>query len=88
MSNIGYHEVSSELFLGGLDAEECVDRLLKLPEDGVKCEGGNDISVEKSFIPEVPDMWSWATIGLYSHFASAGLISGTTGSVVTFCVYS
>lgn len=35
----------------------------------------------------VPDMWSWDYIGLYSQYASVGLLYGSTGTLMPFCVY-
>lgn len=37
---------------------------------------------------EVPDMWSRDYIGLYSQYAAVGLIYGSTGTLLAFCVYS
>ncbi len=33
-------------------------------------------------------MWSWDYIGLYSQYASVGLLYGTLGTLLPFCVYS
>jgi hypothetical protein len=38
--------------------------------------------------PEVPDMWSWNYIGLYSQYASVGLLYGMSGTLLPFCVYT
>jgi hypothetical protein len=37
---------------------------------------------------EVPDMWSRDYIGLYSQYAAVGLIYGSTGTLLAFCVYA
>lgn len=37
---------------------------------------------------EVPDMWSKEYIGLYSQYAAVGLIYGSTGTLLAFCVYT
>ena len=36
----------------------------------------------------VPDMWSWNYLGLYAQYAAVGLIFGSTGTLMPFCVYS
>jgi len=35
-----------------------------------------------------PDMWSMDYIGLYAQYAAVGLLYGTSGAVVPFCVYA
>jgi hypothetical protein len=37
---------------------------------------------------EVPDMWSKEYIGLYCQYASIGLMYGSTGALLPFCVYT
>lgn len=37
---------------------------------------------------EVPDMWSRDYIGLYSQYAAVGLLYGSTGTLLAFCVYT
>lgn len=37
---------------------------------------------------EVPDMWSKEYIGLYSQYAAVGLLYGSSGTVIPFCVYT
>lgn len=36
----------------------------------------------------VPDMWSKEYIGLYCQYASIGLMYGSTGALIPFCVYT
>lgn len=33
-------------------------------------------------------MWSWPYIGLYCQYASVGLLYGTSGALIPFCVYT
>lgn len=35
----------------------------------------------------LPDMWSLDYVGLYSQYAAVGLLYGTTGALLPFCVY-
>ena len=35
----------------------------------------------------LPDMWSLHYVGLYSQYAAVGLLYGTTGALLPFCVY-
>lgn len=36
---------------------------------------------------ELPDMWSWNYIGLYSQYAAVGLLYGMIGTLLPFCTY-
>lgn len=36
---------------------------------------------------DVPDMWSMPYIGLYSQYAAVGLLYGTSGTLLSLCVY-
>lgn len=36
----------------------------------------------------VPNMWSWPYIGLYSQYASVGLLYGASGTLLPLCVYN
>lgn len=38
-------------------------------------------------LQELPDMWSLHYVGLYSQYAAVGLLYGTTGALIPFCVY-
>lgn len=49
----------------------------------------NDI--EEALFPKdnfIPDMWSWNFIGLYSQYAAVGLLYGSSGTLLPFCVYT
>lgn len=37
--------------------------------------------------PVVPDMWSKDFVGLYAQYAAVGLLYGTSGALLPFCVY-
>jgi hypothetical protein len=37
---------------------------------------------------EVPNMWSKEYIGLYSQYAAVGLLYGSSGTILPFCVYN
>lgn len=46
--------------------------------------------MEKALISrdvEVPNMWSKEYIGLYSQYAAVGLLYGSSGTLIPFCVY-
>lgn len=55
------------------------------------------VSVDRVIVSEVfpadevhkglPDMWSLNYVGLYSQYAAVGLLYGTTGALLPFCVY-
>ena len=57
---------------------------------------GADATAEASAIkqfpdPEVirtPDMWSLNFVGLYCQYAAVGLLYGTGGALIPFCVYT
>lgn len=38
-------------------------------------------------LQDLPNMWSLHYIGLYSQYAAVGLLYGTTGALLPFCVY-
>lgn len=38
-------------------------------------------------VEELPDMWSWPYIGLYCQYAAVGLLYGTSGALLSLCVY-
>ncbi len=54
-------------------------------EESLKLQPKDEIPLVK---PSVPDMWSWEYIGLYSQYASVGLLYGTSGTLIPFCVYT
>jgi hypothetical protein len=37
--------------------------------------------------PEVPNMWAWENLGLYSQYAAVGLMYGSVYTSNTFCPY-
>lgn len=39
-------------------------------------------------LSKVPDMWSKSYIGLYSQYAAVGLLYGSSGTLLPFCVYN
>jgi arginine/serine-rich splicing factor 1/9 len=46
--------------------------------------------IDASLVPrdfEVPNMWSKHYIGLYSQYAAVGLLYGSSGTLIPFCVY-
>lgn len=61
------------------------------PPPSTATESGEDSSRYESVASlhqKVPDMWSWEYIGLYSQYASVGLLYGSTGTLIPFCVYN
>lgn len=102
MSSAPTHEVISELFLtsngshlinqqsaamalGGAEAEaeEIILQNKMVPMDVM----GGDKAIPSTPVP-VPDMWSWPYIGLYCQYAAVGLLYGSTGTLLPFCVYT
>lgn len=52
----------------------------------------DQVKISEIFTPDevqkgLPDMWSLNYVGLYSQYAAVGLLYGTTGALLPFCVY-
>lgn len=67
--------------VGDLDSQTSLDLRRSEAESGHK---SSDILLQE----KVPNMWSWEYIGLYSQYASIGLMYGSTGALIPFCVYT
>jgi hypothetical protein len=47
-----------------------------------------EIDDSEYLVSKVPDMWSKNYIGLYSQYAAVGLLYGSSGTLLPFCVYN
>eukprot|EP00981_Chlorochromonas_danica_P001508 scaffold326_cov169-Ochromonas_danica.AAC.9 len=103
MSRTISHEIVSELFLtsnrdsnpnitsalGGQEAEDIVMEEREVRKSLLKSIEENDGLIDEAEpLLEVPDMWSWNYVGLYCQYASVGLLYGSSGTLLPFCVYN
>ena len=79
-----------------IDAKETIEEEIENPvgRDETKSTASNPSRISAFDVhsamgkQEVPDMWSKEYIGLYCQYASIGLMYGSTGALIPFCVYT
>ena len=83
---------TTDVQLSNVVASECSDSdLSATSEDPLnniekfEIENGSNENINDQY--DVPDMWSTEYLGLYSQYAAVGLLYGSSGAVIPFCVY-
>lgn len=80
----------AEDFAHNLHKDEDVDAA-QLSKKDFSRHSMSSIEIEdlsSHLISKVPDMWSKHYIGLYSQYAAVGLLYGSSGTLLPFCVYN